>query len=1006
MRDIILSIIYFVISAVVMIIDLFTAHLCFAQRKKSSKYLAHTAIGAALVQFTYLFSVIFTNYFWASLFASFYFVSVSFTIVSIYLFIRTYTTNKYTKIHNFYYKAIMVIFVIDALILLINPFYEICMKYEDNGHIIAKYTYHMQPLYMGHLSFAYLIMLTVIIALIINAYKTPKVYRKKYTYSIYTIIFVVLLNAIFLFYPELFGTNALDYSIWGYSLSCLVIYWNCFRYPQEGMKSFYHSWVVENVNQGVILFNYEDKLIITNNKIKSMFPDVELHDDLSIEEFAEQIKLDLRTDRQSENYSFQFYVEKENQVMPIRFDHHCLRDENGSILGQLLTFTNESGEVDLLTSFYSWNNFKRSYKEQPERFVAPFTVIVCDINGLGEINSTLGRSVGDRAIAILSKLMRKYLTGENYFLRGQEASLICLNFTMSDEEINKQLELLSSELANETSLPCIISIQSAVSKVKTSDEDILEAITQAFKGLNNKKLLDASSQHSELVRSLIRTLEECDNDTEAHVRRTQLMGQELGKRLGLSDVQLSDLALLCILHDIGKIGIPLEILNKPGKLSPPEWRMMKTHTEKGYQIARSSKELSEIADMILHHHECWNGSGYPDGLSKESIPLLSRIISVVDAYDAMVNDRVYRPALSISDAKKELRRCAGTQFDPGIVNEFINMLPEIKDSEESSVNISVLSQQATETANTIPENQAAQINVHPVKYSRYILDDEMHIIRVDSEFERLTGYSQEEVLSLKLTQSDLLPEEDTTQYIRLATEQLAQSDCAYFEHRIKRKDGSIFYVFCFGKMYYDSADKAERSEIIIVDSAETYAIKLMLNEEQDKAKLRLEKWEDKYRCDSLTGLLNHEAFKNDIEMQLINDDLKVMLLMMDVDKFKEYNDTFGHMAGDEFLIRLSQSLTNTLRKDDLACRMGGDEFAAALFYNKDTSDSQMIDRAQQIFDKISLHLSSEKGGTTLSMGVAISSMENNSFNKLYENADIALYDAKESGRSRMVAPNT
>ena len=156
-----------------------------------------------------------------------------------------------------------------------------------------------------------------------------------------------------------------------------------------------------------------------------------------------------------------------------------------------------------------------------------------------------------------------------------------------------------------------------------------------------------------------------------------------------------------------------------------------------------------------------------------------------------------------------------------------------------------------------------------------------------------------------------------------------------------------------------------------------------------------------YRLDSLTGLLNHEAFKNDVEVQLLKGNVTVMMLMMDIDKFKEYNDTFGHRAGDEFLILVSQSLTSSIKSKDLACRMGGDEFAAALFFDRSISADVMYERAQQIFDRVNMNLISAQGGTSLSMGVAISGGNIRTFNQLYEASDKALYRSKANGRAQL-----
>lgn len=176
-------------------------------------------------------------------------------------------------------------------------------------------------------------------------------------------------------------------------------------------------------------------------------------------------------------------------------------------------------------------------------------------------------------------------------------------------------------------------------------------------------MLNTSSARSQALTSLVRALEEVDMDTEEHVKRTQQMGIALGHKIGLSDAQLTSLQLLCLLHDIGKITVPLEILNKPGRLTDEEWSILRSHSEKGYQIAMSSEELRPIAEMILHHHERWDGNGYPARLVREEIPVLSRIISIVDAYDAMVNDRAYRKAMLPGKAMQEIRDNAGTQFD-------------------------------------------------------------------------------------------------------------------------------------------------------------------------------------------------------------------------------------------------------------------------------------------------------------------------------------------------------
>jgi HD-GYP domain-containing protein (c-di-GMP phosphodiesterase class II) len=128
------------------------------------------------------------------------------------------------------------------------------------------------------------------------------------------------------------------------------------------------------------------------------------------------------------------------------------------------------------------------------------------------------------------------------------------------------------------------------------------------------------------------------------------------------------------MHDIGKIAVPEEILNKPNRLSEKEWELMKKHTETGFRITSNLEDFAHISYEILHHHEHWNGCGYPDGLAGEKIPMLSRMLSIIDAYDVMISGRPYQDSMTEEEALKELQRCAGTQFDPELVDKFIQII--------------------------------------------------------------------------------------------------------------------------------------------------------------------------------------------------------------------------------------------------------------------------------------------------------------------------------------------
>jgi len=148
----------------------------------------------------------------------------------------------------------------------------------------------------------------------------------------------------------------------------------------------------------------------------------------------------------------------------------------------------------------------------------------------------------------------------------------------------------------------------------------------------------------------------------------QKVGLAIAERIRLSDTEMNRLKLAIMLHDIGKITLPEEILKKPGPLLPEEWELVKKHPEYGYRIVRATPEFAHVSEEIWSHHEWWNGSGYPRGLKKEEIPLLARIVALADAYEVMRHGRPYKKAMSQEEIIAELKRSAGTQFDPELVD--------------------------------------------------------------------------------------------------------------------------------------------------------------------------------------------------------------------------------------------------------------------------------------------------------------------------------------------------
>ena len=784
--------IYTLIALLLSMVDFQFAVKAFRRQGKVGRALGWSAMSAGVITLAYLGSVHTTNPLLVSVCSNLTFISIDCMLVSLayYAFLVTGLYRmKGSRIVN---NTIRLLAAADMLVLLVNIFTGSAVTFERLDPVGVSY--QMKTPYVIHLVFTYFIVVVTLIALIHKSVKTPHKYRNQYLLIIAAIGVVVLINAIFLFQDQGSFFTKVDCSTLGYSIGLFLMYWTAYDYKQNDMLNSLSKTVVENVNQGIVLFDYMNELIMFNARAQALLKGVPLREAMPVDDFCGAIGIPVG---EADHFTTQCDIPG---CVPMRCDYSVLRDERDGAIGQLYAFTDITRDTDLTTGFEYAKDYAFTDRHAA-LFPAPTTVIVFDIIGLREINRVQGRDRGDQMIRELAKEMRQALPQSATFLRGFEAYLIALCPGMEEADIAARAEPLLRVEGEKR----IYGLST------TGSRTLSEALEAAYRSIQIKKLLCAGSLRSQSLASLVRALKEADADTEDHVRRTQKMGAMLGRRIHLTDAQLAQLELLCLLHDIGKIGIPLEILNKPGKLADQEWEVLRTHPEKGYQIAMSADELSTIADMILYHHERWDGRGYPKGLKGDEIPILSRIISIVDAYDAMVNDRSYRKALKPEKAQEEIRVNAGTQFDPALAAEFLALLadhPEIALGEKVGPEaerrgVAALTAEANATSVTAP-----------IAYSRYMLDLSETIIGVDHRFEEITGYTALDAVG-RMSQFDLIPAEDRAHYMLQVSKQFTQGDMAYLRHEIMRKDGSRIQVACYGRRYYDSAVKAYRNEIII-----------------------------------------------------------------------------------------------------------------------------------------------------------------------------------------------
>lgn len=322
---------------------------------------------------------------------------------------------------------------------------------------------------------------------------------------------------------------------------------------------------------------------------------------------------------------------------------------------------------DNLTGLYNRAFFEEELIRICTNRQLPIGLIIGDVNGLKLVNDTLGHMEGDKVIKQAADIFRKSCRKEDIISRWGGDEFIVLLPQCDNAGTMRVYQRISDSCIEIDSLATRINISLGMAIQNSLDQDIKDVIKEAEEKMYRNKLLESRSTRSSFIKTLEKALWEKSHETKEHCQRLQEMAYKIGKSLNLTGSELDELTLLAALHDIGKITIPNSILDKPGKLTPEEWETIKNHPETGYRIALSSPELASVAEAILHHHEWWDGSGYPLGLKGEKIPLISRIIAITDTYDVMTNGRPYKKAVSKEEALAEIKRCAGTQFDPALV---------------------------------------------------------------------------------------------------------------------------------------------------------------------------------------------------------------------------------------------------------------------------------------------------------------------------------------------------
>lgn len=379
-------------------------------------------------------------------------------------------------------------------------------------------------------------------------------------------------------------------------------------------------------------------------------------------------------------------IHKDGDMIPVADSAAPIKDEKGNIFGVVMVVRDVTSEkkyldeilylsyYDTLTGLYNRGFMENELKRIELTVETQYAVILGDLNGLKLVNDVFGHERGDQLLISVASIITECCRKEDVIARwGGDEFLILLPNT-DINAVESVVQRIMDKCSEHNNDGTQVSIALGYAVKKGHSESINKTIKDAEEQMYRRKLLEGRSFRNSIITTMISTLFSKSMETEAHASRLQDYCVEVGERLKLSLKDIDELVLLALLHDIGKIAIDESILMKPGPLTDQEWVEMRKHPEIGYRIAHNIPELVSVADYILHHHERWDGDGYPQGLKKEEIPIPCRILAVVDAYDAMVNDRCYRKAMNNVEAIEELKRNRGKQFDERVVDAFLEYI--------------------------------------------------------------------------------------------------------------------------------------------------------------------------------------------------------------------------------------------------------------------------------------------------------------------------------------------
>jgi len=383
-------------------------------------------------------------------------------------------------------------------------------------------------------------------------------------------------------------------------------------------------------------------------------------------------------------------ISKNFRENAIEYTAAPIKDEQEEVMGVVIVFTecNERIEKVHQTEYLSFHDYltglynRRFLEEELKRLDTarnlPLSIVYADVDGLKTINDAFGHQYGDLLIQKVAYVMKNESRADDIITRTGGDEFVLLLPGTAEEDAKQTIQRIQKAISQEKIMEINLSVSFGCATKVQELQSTWEILKKSEEAMYKNKNRSSDMKRNDIIKSLIRMLFKKSPREEAHSLRVARLCEETAEACMLDDDKIKELGIAGALHDIGKIAVDEAILNKTDKLNEAEIAQIRNHPETGYRILVGSSEHYEIAEYVRSHHERWDGTGYPGLLAGKEIPVQSRIIAIASEYDVMTSETTYGEKKSELEAVDEMKRCAGTQFDPELVKIFIEKVLRIK----------------------------------------------------------------------------------------------------------------------------------------------------------------------------------------------------------------------------------------------------------------------------------------------------------------------------------------